>query len=431
MPSKILTAAVAALHLKTAQADADELARIREQLRSLSQRVERLERENAALQAQNQQLYGRRGAKTETARSASRLPALDAADWNERLEINGDLRYRHRRTQDGRRAFDGAAVAARQEDLLRARMSLDARINERISGVIGFATATPGGSAGDPRGANVQLDGEFSRKPLYLDLGYIDWTFAAGVHAIAGKMATPFMRPGQSLFWDNDVNPEGVALTYGRGPWYASAYGFWVEENVQHTSTANAASDTTDAKLYGAQLGRRFDLGASSLSIAAMYYDLAAAQGRRPFFNGLSNGNSMNESGGLLFDFRVIELAVEYNARVAALPLQAWIDFAQNQAALLDTAIGAGVLLGKASNPGTWEAGLAYQFIEKDALFAQHIDADFAGGLSDSQGWVVRAGYAPLKNWTLNMTYLAAQGAVDIGNEFDYDRLLLDFNVKF
>lgn len=39
-----------------------------------------------------------------------------------------------------------------------------------------------------------------------------------------------------------------------------------------------------------------------------------------------------------------------------------------------------------------------------DELFAQLIDADLGGGLSDASGWVLRAGYAPMKSVTLNAT---------------------------
>jgi hypothetical protein len=121
----------------------------------------------------------------------------------------------------------------------------------------------------------------------------------------------------------------------------------------------------------------------------------------------------------------------EYNMKVGKLPLQLWANAARNLDAEFDTALGFGALLGKAANPGTWETGLAYQLIEKDALFAQHIDSDFAAGLSDSDGWVLRGAYAPLKNWVLNATYFKTAGNHDVGNEYDFDRLMLDFNAKF
>ncbi|MGH8176907.1 MAG: putative porin [Steroidobacter sp.] len=424
MKNKALAAAIAAALCVSGGANAasvDELAQVREQLRNLVQRVDRLEQENAALKSQNDALTGQTPKTGADRAGEDAAMFLTGADWPSRTSVRGDVRYRHQQTDDAR------VTAERDEHLLRARVSVEAKATDNIVAGIGFSTS----EGGNPRGANVRLDGEFSRKSLYIELGYVDWTFAQGAHAVLGKMRVPFVRPGQSLFWDNDVNPEGVAATYANGPWFGAGYGFWVEENVQFVSTPDPANDATDTKMYGVQFGRRFDLGTSNLVLGAMYYDLAAARGRRPFFNNSGNGNSMNASGGLAYDYQVVELMAEYNAKLAQLPLQLWLDFAQNQDAVLDTALSAGVLLGKAANPGSWEAGLAYQIIEKDALFAQHIDSDFAGGVTDSEGWILRAGYAPLKNWSLNATYFMTDGNVDVGNEFDYDRLLLDFNVKF
>ena len=81
-------------------------------------------------------------------------------------------------------------------------------------------------------------------------------------------------------------------------------------------------------------------------------------------------------------------------------------EYAQNQDPDdLNTAWFAGFRFGTASNARTWELGATYGIIEKDAVFAQFIDSDFAGGVSDSEGWVLRAGYVPVKNWTLNASY--------------------------
>jgi hypothetical protein len=426
----LLAAAVAAALSFGSVADAasdDDLAQIRSQLQSLMQRVDKLEAENAELKAVNGQLQAQTSAQPNVQRSAEQSkptpPAatVKAADWPNRVAIKGDLRYRHQQTDDQRQA------ANRDEDLLRARLALEGKVNESMVAGVGISTSS---APGNPRGANVQLDGEFSRKSMYLDLAYFDWTFASNAHLIGGKMKMPFARPGQSLFWDNDINPEGLAVTYSTGSLFGSAWGYWLEENVQSGATANSA-DTTDAKMYGLQVGNRFDLGAGTLVVAGTYYDLAAAEGRRPFYNGSANGNSLISTGGLAYDFQVINLMAEFNTKLGTLPLQVWADAAQNRDAEFDTAVGVGALFGKAANPGTWEAGLAYQLLEKDALFAQVIDSDFASGLSDSDGWIVRGAYAPLKNWVLNATYFKNGGNRDVGTPFDFDRLMLDFNAKF
>src|SRR5690606_6544567 len=142
-------------------------------------------------------------------------------------------------------------------------------------------------------------------------------------------------------------------------------------------------------------------------------------------------------TSALRHDFRVINLSAELSTTLGQLPLQLWADVAQNQDPDdLDTAWSAGVVLGKASNRRTWELGASYHVIEKDALFGQLIDSDLGAGMTDSAGWVLRAGYAPLPNWAINSTYYLSKRNVDVPNsagqsDVDYDRLQLDFNVKF
>ena len=78
--------------------------------------------------------------------------------------------------------------------------------------------------------------------------------------------------------------------------------------------------------------------------------------------------------------------------------------------------------------------------MDKDALFAQLIDSDFAGGNTDADGWVLRGGYAPAKNITLFATYFMNDINKDVppsttpANTFtglDYNRWQLDVNYKF
>ena len=99
------------------------------------------------------------------------------------------------------------------------------------------------------------------------------------------------------------------------------------------------------------------------------------------------------------------------------LPFSFWADYAQNMASGVeyDTAYGVGVTLGKASNAKTWEAGLLYQSIDKDALFGQFIDSDFGNGTTDSEGWVIKGGYAWVKNVTFNGTYFINTRNKDVG----------------
>ncbi len=448
MKNVLLSAAIATLLSSTAisasAAEGDEIAEIRDELRALMERVDRLETENTALKSENEKLkeqdeYLRaetRGLRKESAVHASEVAKVKGADWAGRVALKGDMRYRYEMISDETLNSSGVqSTADRYRDRIRARLSAEIKATDSINLGIGFATT----EGGDPRSSNQTLSGVFSRKALDLDFAYFDWKFATWGNLIGGKMKQPFFKPGQSLFWDSDVNPEGLAVSFSRGSYFGTAYNYWINE----VSGAESAV-TADTMLYGAQLGTRLPVGGSTLTLAAHYYDLSAGEGRAPFYNNNSNGNTTitipsgtGTVAVLANDYRVINVGAELASTVGSVPLTLWADVAQNQDAEdFDTAWGAGVLLGKAGNYRTWELGASYQVIEKDALFAQLIDSDFGGGLSDSEGFVLRAGYAPVRNWVLNATYFINERNADVANAVgqtgvDYDRLQLDFNVKF
>ena len=451
MKNLILAAAVATalstVSVEAGAASQNELGQIREQLEALMQRVDKLEQENTQLKAENETLKATdeklqeqgdylkseaRAARKEVAQQAVEVGKVKGADWAGKVAITGDMRYRYEMISD-ETLSGGVETADRYRDRVRARLNATVKATDNITVGIGMATT----EGGDPRSSNQSLTGVFSRKSLDLDTAYFDWKFASWGNLIGGKMKQPFVKPGQSLFWDNDINPEGLAVNFSSGMFFGTAYNYWINEVSGAENTR-----TSDTMLHGLQVGTRLPIGASSLMLAAHYYDLSAGEGRAPFYNNSSNGNTTINVGTpatavLVNDYEVINLSAEFNTLLGELPLQIWADAAQNQdPSDLDTAWSVGALFGKASNYRTWEAGAAYQVVEKDALFAQLIDSDFAGGVSDSEGWVLRAGFAPVRNWVLNATYFlnkrnrdrpASSGQTQI----DYDRLQVDFNVKF
>ena len=292
----IATAVAAALSYLPAGANAaaspDEVAQIREQLQGLIQRVDKLEQENSTLKSENETLKAQdeylkaetRGLRKESATQAVEVAKSKGTDWAGKVALKGDLRYRYEFIGD--EAVNAAGLqntADRYRDRVRARVSLEAKPTDNILVGVGFATT----EGGDPRSSNQSLDGSFSRKSLDLDLAYFDWKFATWGDFIGGKMKQPFFKPGQSLFWDNDLNPEGLAVAFNRGMVFGSAYSYWVDEISGAENTR-----TSDVMLYGGQVGLKFPIGNNSLTVAAHYYDLSAGEGRAPFFGGSSNGNT-------------------------------------------------------------------------------------------------------------------------------------------
>jgi hypothetical protein len=227
--------------------------------------------------------------------------------------------------------------------------------------------------------------------------------------------------------------------------------------------------------MYGAQVGYRIPFSDSvRLTVAATYFNFDGVQGYNPLFGGSSFGNTTSTSAAvcsrtlaagttcLLSDYDIVEGFADLTATVGGKPLRVFLDYARNTEAeintvageKLDTAMAFGVSYGAASAvAGTWEFGALYQQVEKDALFGQLLDSDFADGNTDGEGFVLRGGYTLARNLTLNGTLFLNKLANDVPQtvtvfnpatpapldtiaipgifDRDYNRLQLDLNFRF
>ncbi len=453
MNRKTLSGAVLAVILAAplaapAATDA-EFAELRRALEQVTQRLNALEQKNQALETHNQELEAKNQSLEEsndkqTDQIAQISSKAKSADWASRITWRGDIRYRHENVD----AFETLNDQARHR--IRARFGLNAKVNDTLTTTLQLAT---GGGNNDPRSTNQTLGSGLDRKQVSLDLAYFDWAPVQGLNVQLGKMPYPFQRVG-TYIWDPDLTPEGGAIKFARGPFFGSAFGYWLSE----------AALTSDSNVVGAQLGLKGDLGGMKWTAAAMYYDLGAVQNEvtsiiaptamRPavcaagllnnaFFGGAQGNTTVNSGDNcsrLANDFNIYEAFGQGEFSLGSLPLVVFAHYAQNtEAEDLDTAYSAGFTLGRASNPRTWEFGYVYQKTEKDALFGQFVDSDFGGGLTDSDGSVVKLGYALARNWVLNATYFMNERFVDapltVGgvprSGLDYDRYQIDFNVRY
>jgi cell division protein FtsB len=470
----LASAVAAALLLGAAQASAAatktatkaELAAMQAQMQALAERLTRLEAANAALQTENadlKSLVDRRDAETdylkaqakdlreEGAVNTNEISKLKGADWASRIKFKGDVRMRDENIETERVVGTGSTAqvedaADRNRMRFRLRFGAEAQVTEHSKVVFQLASGD-----GDPRSTNQTFTNIGSGKPIVIDLAYADWTFMNGGNLVLGKQKYPFWRPANSLFFDNDFNPEGGAVAFNRGMFFGSAYGWWLQENY----SSNPAANNEDANIFGAQAGVKFPLLGGETRLAVQYYDCGACQNNSPFWQPptgsqsafgnttITQGSGSSAIQVLKYDYNVIELAAEMGLTLFELPFVAWVDYAQNLANDVEynEAWNAGVFLGKASNSRTWEAGVLYQSMDKDAMFAQMIDSDFANGATDGDGWAFRAGYAPVKNIVLNATYYlntlnkdvapVSGPTYEIGNDLNYDRLQVDVNYKF
>ncbi|MGH8175712.1 MAG: putative porin [Steroidobacter sp.] len=397
-------------------------------MEEIMRRLAALERQNQeltlqveALQQQNGTLRGRQDAQRATLQEATppMLTHEKSDDWTSRIRVKGDIRFRHEN-------IDVEALPEdRTRETLRARFGAAIKLTDSMNGEIAFAS---GGN--DPRGGSATLGAASSRKDIGLDLAYMSWRPFEGAVVTAGKMRQPFVRPGLSAFFDNEIRPEGVAIGYksARGV-FGSAFRFWLEERSVHA----------DSMLSGVQAGWESTFAGMQIRAGAGYYDYGSVQGRFPGFgDGVVNqlGNTIIGAGAdvrYAYDYNIGQLFAEASFPFGALPLSVFADYARNSEADsgLDTAWNLGVLVGNADQPGRWEAGVLAQHVEKDALFGQWVDSDFAGGVTDNSGQVYRVAWMAMKSLLVNVTYLDTAFNVDVGAETDYTRWQLDFNFMF
>ncbi len=453
MNSRMLQRAVLAVILAAPVAvmgatDAD-FAELRRALEQVTQRLDALEQKNQALEVRNQELEAQNKSLEESNdRQSDQIAQISSkaksADWASRITWRGDLRYRHENVDPVE------ALNDQTRQRIRARFGFNARVSDTLTTTLQLAT---GGGNNDPRSNNQTLGSGLDRKQISLDLAYLDWGPVPSFNLQLGKMPYPFQQVG-SYIWDPDITPEGGAVKFARGPFFASAYGYWLSE----------ASLTSDSNVIGAQLGLKGDLGGMKWTAAAMYYDLGAVQNEvtsilaptatspaicaagllnNAFFGGAQGNSTVNRGDNcarLVNDFNIYEIVGQGEFSLGSLPLVVFAHYAENtEVDALNTAYSAGFTLGRASNARTWEFDYAYQKTEKDALFGQFINSDFANGITDADGSVFKLGFALARNWTLNATYFMNSRFMDVPltvageprTDLDYDRYQIDLNVRY
>jgi len=400
---------------------ASDISALRSQIEALQSKVEDLEKQQKAAQDSQD--------RTTDMIAQSRASSA-SSDWASKITWKGDLRYRYENVDPEE------AINDQTRQRIRARFGLTAKMTDTVTGTIQLAT---NGGNGDPRSTNQTLGSDWDRKGVAIDLAYFDWKALPGLNVQLGKTPQPWTKVG-SLFWDGDITPEGAAVKYVNGPFFANAFGYVLGERAT----------TSDPTLLGGQFGATGNLGAAKLTGFVSYYDVGAVEGKvvtvgtgctaavNPvFFGNSAQGNTTVRVAGCDFlanDFNIIQAAGQVEFKAGSLPVTVFADFLQNQEADdLDTAYAGGFTLGKASAPQSWEFGYLYQMVEKDSQFGQFVDSDFGGGVTDTEGSVFKIGYAPSKGWVLNGTYFLNDRFVDApgATEREYKRYQLDINFKF
>lgn len=338
--------------------------------------------------------------------------SLAQESWTDSISFKGDLRPRYE-------YIDREGFTNRNRGRFRIRVGMTADVNENVNVIFQLA------SGGDnPVSTNQSFDDGFSRKDVGIDLAYADWTPIEDLHVFVGKMKNPIHRAGgHALIWDSDLNPEGVAVAYESGPFFGTAGTYFVEER--------ATAD--NSLLLSVQGGMTFKLSdAGTLTAGVGYHDYTETMGNRPFWIGLPFGNSVDANGNLLHDYNEAEVFAEFATHIGNFPLSLFANYVQNtEVDVNDTGQAFGVQIGKAGEPGTWQASWVWQELEADAVIATYTDSDFGGGGTNARGHTIKAKYALRDNWAVGGTLFLNEVDLASGTPHDYTRLQLDLEFKF
>jgi hypothetical protein len=346
--------------------------------------------------------------------------AVNAGEWYEKIKLSGDFRDRYDGIWDETKDYD------RHRNRIRARLSIGAKVTDDLSVMSRLATGV-----GEPASTNTTLTNAFSGKGYYLDMAYFDFhpVKVEGLHVYGGKMKNPFYKPAKhQLVWDGDVNPEGIAVNFGRD----------ASEKVSYFFTGSWHSvmerkEDPDIYMLGAQGGLKVKASEKvKVTLGASYYGFENIKGATALFSEYFGNSVVDDDGTDVFanDFKLLEGFGEVGIKTGKVSWSVWGVYVNNtEADSLNTGWLAGLGVKGGKDKGAWKLGGFYKEVEADGVIGLFADSDFGGGSTDVKGFAVSGGYALQKNVELASTIFINERGIEDGT--GYTRFFVDLVMKF
>jgi Putative porin len=338
-------------------------------------------------------------------------------DWITSYHLYGDFRGR----------FDERATPnpAQEDNIrLRYRLRVGLEINMKDNLQVGFRLASadpPGTYGGSPVSNNTTLQGNGTKKFIYVDEAYGRWTPIKDgtwmVSGTIGKMPNDFPFQVTPMVLDPDYTPEGGAIQTG---YQINDMNSLALNGAGYVLT-NPGGSQNMAFLYGVQAmwnAKWTDQVSSSLGVAVLDIvnrDLLTSANNVNVGNG---GNSLGAGGAPLYNMNpvVVDASTVYKLDSfplypGAFPIKLAGEYMINPAAPGtggnaggepngNQGYSVGVTFGHADKKGTWDVGYRYQSLDANAWYAQVVNDDnlvynagFPGG-TNIKGHLFTADYA-------------------------------------
>ncbi len=372
---------------------------------------------------------------------AASVQGTKVASWIDRITFGGDVRlrqemlYRHNGTDD------------RSRQRFRLRLGAELKIDTILVG-IRLASGT-----GEHVSTNKSFDNLSAQTPLYIDRAFVQWQGenSRWLTVTGGRMANPFFTVYSSdLVWDDDLNPEGLAENLAFNLGGADLFVNLAQIVLDEDSSGKLS---TDQWLFGQQVGVKANPTTTlQTAVAVTYLNAVNTQDNTLSQSVCADGNSRQATGtlcpgsttrnaNLVNDYNVVHVTASATTKLASLPVAVMGDAVKNTADTQDASgndtkdggYQAGVILGKAGDPRTWEAAYFYKEVGTDATLADIADSDFGSdGGTDRKGHIVWAAYNPTKALQVKAKYSTSEVENDTAaTQKDVNRLQIDFSVKF
>jgi hypothetical protein len=313
---------------------------------------------------------------------------IQMPDWVTSYKLYGDFRGRYDKQSVDIPAsnFGGPNSSVNQNnDQFRYRIRVGLIVSMLDDLEAGFRVAS---GTGSPLSENQTLNGNGSKKSLYVDAAYGKWTAITNdtliVAGTIGKMDLPFQ--ASPMVFDPDYTPEGAALQ--------SNYKITDHHSVALNGGAFVIDQVNSRGpyLFGGQIiwnavwTRKIG---TSLGIAG--YNIANQRNMKTYPNPSTGpydsnlGNTRNVTNGLpLYNFNPIVVSGSATYTLdhfplypGAFPVKAAGEYINNPAAPQNNeGWWAGFTLGKSGKKGTWDISYRYQQLAADAWWDQLVDDD-------------------------------------------------------
>jgi hypothetical protein len=344
---------------------------------------------------------------------------LDGGD----LKWKSDLRFR---VQQESTWPDDPHVSQK----LRFRLGVQKKVSSDLRAELRLATATSNNSMNQTLGDSS--DPGFARRFLGLDLAYGEWKPLNFFNFQAGRIPQTHERPGGSqILLDSDLALEGAALSLECSFQESSAVFIKMGSSLirENYDTYYSQALTNNMFNWG-QLGVRWQQDSLTTVFGTGFFNYTSLQGMKfsdISLGGKARGNSESPPGTFKNSFIPRQYFIDFKQQRETSSLGAFVEYLHNgETRDPNYAWWTGIYYGEER----WKATLAYAEVASDVVPGIFTDSDFAGGTTDTKGFVFAATVRIRKSLSFALTqYLNRKNRAFEATQ--YSRTHLDLTAEF